>query len=91
MWKLIIDNSTSINLGVYNNDLISLKGNESLPVKLNITSWWVINGKFPARVNPDKYGIDLHFIRRPVCTEEQETEKHIFLDCKVANDLWQDV
>lgn len=39
----------------------------------------------------DNIGIDLHSTRCLVCDDDQETEPHLFLHCKVALQLWNEI
>ncbi|GKB83263.1 pre-mRNA-processing-splicing factor 8A [Tanacetum coccineum] len=41
--------------------------------------------------NQDSKGVDLDFVRCPICDDLIETEKHLFVDCKIAKDTWINV
>ena len=60
--------------------------NRLIPIKINISSWRVLNERLPTRYNLDMRGIDLHTVRCPICDYGIETEFHLFGQCKVAID-----
>lgn len=84
-WAFYLDNSidsSSISNVTY------YMCNNILPIKCNIFSWRLANGRLPTRVNLDRRGIHLDSTRCPCCDQDLETETHIFLNCHVAADLW---
>ncbi|GJU86205.1 RNA-directed DNA polymerase, eukaryota, reverse transcriptase zinc-binding domain protein, partial [Tanacetum coccineum] len=40
------------------------------------------------RMNLDIRGMDLNSTRCPVCDDALETAQHLFIDCKIARNLW---
>ncbi|GJX30645.1 RNA-directed DNA polymerase, eukaryota, reverse transcriptase zinc-binding domain protein [Tanacetum coccineum] len=71
--------------------LPATRWNKVLPLKININTWRVLNGRMATRVNLDRRGIDLNSLRCPICDDDIETEKHIFVHCELARDTWKDV
>ena len=65
--------------------------NKAIPIKVNISSWRILNERLPTRSNLDQRGIDLHSTRCPVCDNDIETEVHLFIFCEVALDTWSKV
>ncbi|GKC64896.1 RNA-directed DNA polymerase, eukaryota, reverse transcriptase zinc-binding domain protein, partial [Tanacetum coccineum] len=41
--------------------------------------------------NLDRRGVDLDSVRCPICDDAVQTEKHLFVDCKIARDTWINV
>lgn len=68
-----------------------IRWNSMLPKKVNISSWRLRLNRLPTRVNLDKRGIDLHSTRCPVCDDDQESQTHLFIECKVARELWKGI
>ncbi|GKC38147.1 RNA-directed DNA polymerase, eukaryota, reverse transcriptase zinc-binding domain protein [Tanacetum coccineum] len=64
--------------------------NKIAPAKININSWRVLNGRLPTRINLDRRGVDLDYMRCPLCDEDVETEDHLFVSCKIAADTWKE-
>ncbi|GJT19944.1 RNA-directed DNA polymerase, eukaryota, reverse transcriptase zinc-binding domain protein [Tanacetum coccineum] len=56
----------------------------SPPASYVATRW---NRVVPLKVK----GVDLDFVRCPLCDDGIETEDHIFVHCKIAKQLWSDV
>ncbi|GKE32371.1 RNA-directed DNA polymerase, eukaryota, reverse transcriptase zinc-binding domain protein [Tanacetum coccineum] len=65
-----------------------IRWNKHLPIKVNIHAWRLCLYRLPTRVNLDKKGIDLDSVRCPVCDDDMETTKHMFIECSVAVELW---
>ena len=65
--------------------------NRLIPIKINISSWRVLNERLPTRYNLDMRGIDLHTVRCPICDDGIETEFHLFGQCKVAIETWNGI
>ncbi|GJY89742.1 RNA-directed DNA polymerase, eukaryota, reverse transcriptase zinc-binding domain protein [Tanacetum coccineum] len=65
--------------------------NKFLPAKVNILVWRIMNKRVPTRVNLDKRGIDLDYVRCPLCDDDIETEDHLFALCSIAKDVWKEV
>lgn len=65
-----------------------VRWNSLLLTKININYWRVENQRLPTRVNLDSCGIDIHSTRCLICHDNQETDIHLFVDCKVARELW---
>ncbi|GKB67983.1 RNA-directed DNA polymerase, eukaryota, reverse transcriptase zinc-binding domain protein, partial [Tanacetum coccineum] len=65
--------------------------NKVVPLKININTWRVLNGRMATRANLDRRGIDLDSVRCPICDDVVETEEHLFVDCKIARDTWINV
>ncbi|GKD12845.1 RNA-directed DNA polymerase, eukaryota, reverse transcriptase zinc-binding domain protein, partial [Tanacetum coccineum] len=55
----------------------------SPPASYVATRW---NRVVPLKVK----GVDLDFVRCPLCDDGIETEDHIFVHCKIAKQLWSD-
>ena len=70
---------------------VATRWNRDVPLKVNINTWRVMNGRMATRSNLDRRGMDLDSVRCPLCDNGIETEEHIFLHCKIAKDLWSDV
>nr|GEU39006.1 RNA-directed DNA polymerase, eukaryota, reverse transcriptase zinc-binding domain protein [Tanacetum cinerariifolium] len=58
-----------------------IRWNKFLPAKVNILVWHIMNKRVPTQVNLDKIGIDLDFVRCPLCDDDIETEDHLFTLC----------
>ncbi|GKB30224.1 RNA-directed DNA polymerase, eukaryota, reverse transcriptase zinc-binding domain protein [Tanacetum coccineum] len=71
--------------------LPATRWNKVLPLKININTWRVLNGRMATRVNLDRRGIDLNSLRCPICDDDIETEEHLFVHCELARDTWKDV
>nr|GEV32733.1 RNA-directed DNA polymerase, eukaryota, reverse transcriptase zinc-binding domain protein [Tanacetum cinerariifolium] len=71
--------------------LPATRWNRFIPIKINISTWRVLNERLPTRYNLDMRGIDLHTVRCPICDDGIETEFHLFGQCKVAIDTWIDI
>ncbi|GJV50140.1 zinc finger, CCHC-type containing protein [Tanacetum coccineum] len=65
-----------------------IRWNKHLPIKVNIYAWRLCLDRLPTRVNLDKKGIDLDSVRCPVCDDDMETTKHLFIECPMAVELW---
>ncbi|GJV79565.1 reverse transcriptase domain, reverse transcriptase zinc-binding domain protein [Tanacetum coccineum] len=76
-----------------NSSLLSIEDqvrwNKCLPIKINVHTWRQFRGSLPTRYNLDIREIDLHSSLCPVCDEEIETSKHLFIDCSIASQLWK--
>lgn len=59
--------------------------------KVSIATWRIDQKRLPTRVNLDKIGVDLHSIRSPLCDDVLETKSHLFLNCKIAAELWNPI
>ncbi|GKD52922.1 putative RNA-directed DNA polymerase, partial [Tanacetum coccineum] len=70
---------------------VATRWNRIVPLKVNINTWRVMNGRMATRSNLDRRGVDLDSVRCPLCDDGIETEDHIFVHCKVAKELWSDV
>nr|GEX40755.1 RNA-directed DNA polymerase, eukaryota [Tanacetum cinerariifolium] len=62
-----------------------------IPIKINTSTWRVLNERLSNRYNHDMRGIDLHTVRCPICDDGIEMEFHLFCQCKVAIDTWIDI
>nr|GFB43681.1 RNA-directed DNA polymerase, eukaryota, reverse transcriptase zinc-binding domain protein [Tanacetum cinerariifolium] len=65
--------------------------NIAIPLKIDINTWRVLNGRLATRSNLDRRGIDIDSVRCPLCDDDIETEEHLFIHCKVAKEIWLDV
>ncbi|GKE91885.1 RNA-directed DNA polymerase, eukaryota, reverse transcriptase zinc-binding domain protein [Tanacetum coccineum] len=81
--RLLIMNTTPASLP-------ATRWNRFIPVKINISTWRVLNERLPTRYNLDMRGIDLHTVRCPICDDGIE-KFHLFGQCKVAIDTWIDI
>ncbi|GKB15937.1 putative RNA-directed DNA polymerase [Tanacetum coccineum] len=52
--------------------------NKVVPLKININTWRVLNGRMATRANLDRRGIDLDFVRCPIC-DDVETKRTCLL------------
>ena len=66
-----------------------VRWNKCLPLKINIHAWRLLLDRLPTRHNLDVRGIDLDSTRCPVCDDNIETAHHLFVECKVAADIWK--
>nr|KAJ0226440.1 hypothetical protein LSAT_V11C100039230 [Lactuca sativa] len=64
--------------------------NYLIPGKLNILAWRICHGKLPSMVNLLKLGISLSNLCK-MCNGAPETEEHVFVDCPVAHEVWQQI
>ncbi|PWA64726.1 reverse transcriptase zinc-binding domain-containing protein [Artemisia annua] len=71
--------------------LPTTRWNKVLPLKININTWRVTNGRMATRVNLDRRGVDLNSVRCPICDDDIESKEHVFVHCKIARDTWKDV
>ncbi|PWA92914.1 reverse transcriptase zinc-binding domain-containing protein [Artemisia annua] len=62
--------------------------NKVVPLKININTWHVLNGRMATRANLDRRGVDLDSARCPICDDAIETEEHLFVDCKITRHAW---
>ena len=65
--------------------------NKVMPLKININTWRVFNGKMATHANLDRRGVDLDSVRCPICDDAIETEEHLFVDCRIARHTWINV
>ncbi|GJR66472.1 RNA-directed DNA polymerase, eukaryota, reverse transcriptase zinc-binding domain protein [Tanacetum coccineum] len=61
-----------------------IRWSKHLPIKVNIHAWRLCLDRLPTSINLDKKGIDLVCVRCPVCDDDMETTKHLFIECPVA-------
>nr|GEY12020.1 RNA-directed DNA polymerase, eukaryota, reverse transcriptase zinc-binding domain protein [Tanacetum cinerariifolium] len=69
--RLLIMNRTPASLP-------ATRWNRFIPIKINISTWRVLNERLPTRYNLDMRGIDLHTVRCPICDDGIEMEFHLF-------------
>ncbi|GKE97564.1 RNA-directed DNA polymerase, eukaryota, reverse transcriptase zinc-binding domain protein, partial [Tanacetum coccineum] len=50
--------------------------NLAIPLKININTWRVLNGRLATRSNLDRRGIDLDSVMCPLCDDSIKTEEH---------------
>nr|GEV69357.1 cysteine-rich receptor-like protein kinase [Tanacetum cinerariifolium] len=65
-----------------------IRWDNSIPIKINIHNWRLLDDRLPTRMNLDIHDMDLNSIRCPVCDDALETAQHIFIDCMIARNLW---
>ncbi|XP_071715277.1 uncharacterized protein [Rutidosis leptorrhynchoides] len=65
--------------------------NSYLPLKVGIFIWRTKMRRLPVRVDLDKRGIDLDYVRCPVCNTDLESGDHVMLSCQFAKELWDRV
>ena len=65
--------------------------NAAIPLKININTWRVLNGRLATRSNLDRRGIDLDSVRRPLCDDGIKTEEHLFIHFTIAKEIWLDI
>ncbi|GJV73513.1 RNA-directed DNA polymerase, eukaryota, reverse transcriptase zinc-binding domain protein [Tanacetum coccineum] len=68
-----------------------IRWNKFLPVKVNILMWRIMNKRVPTRVSLDKRGVDLDYVRCPLCDDDIEIEDHLYALCSIAKDVWKEV
>ncbi|GJR37723.1 RNA-directed DNA polymerase, eukaryota, reverse transcriptase zinc-binding domain protein [Tanacetum coccineum] len=99
-WECTLNNSRSFTVQGMRSHITSLSNlpvghptrwNKGLPIKININTWRVSNGRLPTRSNLDLRGIDLHLVRCPMCDNDIETEEHVFVSCPIAVNTWKQV
>ncbi|GKB03316.1 RNA-directed DNA polymerase, eukaryota, reverse transcriptase zinc-binding domain protein [Tanacetum coccineum] len=99
-WECIIDDSGGFTVKGMRSYITSMyayvpspttRWNIAIPLKININTWRVLNGRLETRSNLDHRGIDLDSVRCPLCDDDIETEEHLFIHCKVAKEIWLDV
>ncbi|GJU70932.1 RNA-directed DNA polymerase, eukaryota, reverse transcriptase zinc-binding domain protein [Tanacetum coccineum] len=101
-WKWVLEDSGAFSVKALS-DLVEAKcintGNHNsettwnnlVPKKVNIFAWRAIRGRFPARVELDKKGIDIHSILCPNYDEMCETMDHSLVLCTEAMKVWEKV
>ncbi|GKB62176.1 RNA-directed DNA polymerase, eukaryota, reverse transcriptase zinc-binding domain protein [Tanacetum coccineum] len=60
-----------------------------LPRKVNILFWRLRLDRLPHRLNLSRRGLDITSIMCPVCSNEVESNKHLFFYCAVASNIWR--
>nr|GEU92786.1 reverse transcriptase domain, reverse transcriptase zinc-binding domain protein [Tanacetum cinerariifolium] len=99
-WECTLNNSRSFTVQGMRSHITSLSNlpvghptrwNKGLPIKININTWLVSNGRLPSRSNTNLRGIDLHSVRCPMCDNDIETEENVFASCPIAVDTWKQV
>nr|GEU91646.1 reverse transcriptase zinc-binding domain-containing protein [Tanacetum cinerariifolium] len=65
-----------------------IRWNNSIPIKINIHNWRLLNDRLPTRMNLDIRDMDLNSTHCPVCDDALETAQHLFIDCTIARNLW---
>ncbi|GJU13972.1 RNA-directed DNA polymerase, eukaryota, reverse transcriptase zinc-binding domain protein [Tanacetum coccineum] len=70
---------------------VATRWNRIVPLKININTWRVMNGRMATRSNLDRRVVDLDSVRCPLCNDGIEMKDHIFVHCKVTKELWSDV
>ncbi|GJU01514.1 reverse transcriptase domain, reverse transcriptase zinc-binding domain protein [Tanacetum coccineum] len=66
-----------------------VRWNKCLPLKINIHVWRLLLDRLLTRHNLDVRGIDLDSTRCLVCDDNIETTQHLFVECKVAVEIWK--
>ncbi|GJS41117.1 RNA-directed DNA polymerase, eukaryota, reverse transcriptase zinc-binding domain protein [Tanacetum coccineum] len=66
---------------------VTTRWNRIVLLKVNINTWRVMNGRMATRSNLDRRGVDLDYVRCPLCDDGIETKDDIFVHCKVAKEL----
>ncbi|PWA46450.1 RNA-directed DNA polymerase, eukaryota, Reverse transcriptase zinc-binding domain protein [Artemisia annua] len=96
-WECIIDASRCFSVKGMRSFISSMpqsvsasptRWNKVVPLKININTWRVLNGRMATRANLDRRGVDLDSVRCPICDDAIETEEHLFVDCKIARHTW---
>ncbi|GKB34405.1 RNA-directed DNA polymerase, eukaryota, reverse transcriptase zinc-binding domain protein, partial [Tanacetum coccineum] len=73
--RLLIMNMTPASLP-------ATRWNRFIQIKINISTWRVLNGRLLTRYNLDMGGIHLHTVRCPICDDGIGTEFHLFANAK---------
>ncbi|KAL4576346.1 hypothetical protein LXL04_012438 [Taraxacum kok-saghyz] len=63
--------------------------NDLIPRKANILAWRLAHGRLPTKVNLAKRGIGVNK-ECTLCNIDEETEEHLFLNCPVTKEVWND-
>ncbi|KAL4587346.1 hypothetical protein LXL04_000215 [Taraxacum kok-saghyz] len=82
--RIHIDNNTLPavqQLGDWNNLILR---------KANILAWRLAHGRLPTKVNLAKRGIGVNK-ECTLCNIDEETEEHLFLNCPVTKEVWNDL
>ncbi|XP_071695612.1 uncharacterized protein [Rutidosis leptorrhynchoides] len=74
-------------LGAGTNALETLR-NYLVPKKVEVFIWRARKGRLSARVELDKWGVDLDSVRCPLCDNDIETVGHSLLLCKKVEEIW---
>nr|GEW70300.1 LL-diaminopimelate aminotransferase, chloroplastic isoform X1 [Tanacetum cinerariifolium] len=69
--RLLIMNTTRARLP-------ATRWNHFIPIKINISTWRVLNERLLIRYNLDMRGIELHMVRCPICDDGIEMEFYLF-------------
>ncbi|XP_071740938.1 uncharacterized protein [Rutidosis leptorrhynchoides] len=65
--------------------------NHLVPAKVQIFIWRVLKRRIPVRTKLEKRGIDLDFVRCPLCDDDVKTIDHILFFCRHSFDIWEKV
>ena len=97
VWRWNIDEDGEFSVGgtrrlidskVLLGSLTKTRWNNWVPSKVNIFIWRLLLGRIPTRTRLRDRGIDVGSVLCPICGGEQETVEHLFIRCKVAEDVW---
>ncbi|XP_071740196.1 uncharacterized protein [Rutidosis leptorrhynchoides] len=72
------------------NCLATMKNNLE-PKKVGVFVWRAKRERLPVLVELDKWGIDLHSVRCPLCDDDVESVKHSLLECKYVSVIWEKI
>ncbi|GJX22419.1 RNA-directed DNA polymerase, eukaryota [Tanacetum coccineum] len=61
---------------------------KSVPRKVNIFLWRLHLDRLPTRLNLSKRGLDIPSITCLICSNDVESNDHIFYSCEVAASIW---
>ncbi|XP_071700219.1 uncharacterized protein [Rutidosis leptorrhynchoides] len=78
-----INNSSSVGNATLRNIFV--------PKKVGIFIWRDLLGRIPVLSELDKRGIDLHFVRCPLCDDDIETVAHAVFHCQNNVEIWNRV
>ncbi|GJY59580.1 RNA-directed DNA polymerase, eukaryota, reverse transcriptase zinc-binding domain protein [Tanacetum coccineum] len=97
-WNYLLDPSNDFSVSSMRSHIESVmlssvhdpvRWNKCLPLKINIHVWRLLLDRLPTHHNLDVRGIDLDSTRCPMCDDNIETTQHLFVECKVAVEIWK--
>ncbi|GKB75641.1 putative RNA-directed DNA polymerase, eukaryota, reverse transcriptase zinc-binding domain protein [Tanacetum coccineum] len=97
-WNYLLDPSNEFSVSSMRSHIESVmlssihdpvRWNKCLSIKINIHVWRLLLDRLPTRHNLDVRGIDLDSTRCPVWDDNIETTQHLFVECKVAAEIWK--
>ena len=62
-----------------------------VPSRVNVLAWRVFHGRLPTKSNLEKRGLPLVSTSCPLCSNEVEDEKHLFIECNISRKVLLDI